>query len=44
MITNFWKMNESGNWRGIVIYMDQEEQAEIYDSMTWGEWFSSFWF
>jgi hypothetical protein len=43
MITN-WKKNEAGHWRGFVIYMDEEEKTEIYDSMSWGEWFSSFWF
>lgn len=42
MITN-WSMKRKGEYKGFIIFLnDNEEETEIYNTQTWGEWIASY--
>jgi len=44
MITN-WTKKREGCYKGFIIFLnDNEEETEIYDGQSWGEWLFSNWF
>ena len=46
MVSN-WKKNVAGNWRGFIVYTsdeeEEEENTEVYNHLSWGQWIAS-WF